>query len=445
MINTKGKIICDVKKTEAMNIRHTVIKSEEEFDRLETGWNLLCKHTNSTIFQTFEWNRTWWKNFGDFGELQIFVLYDEDEVVGIAPLFYDRYSFFGVTPYTCLRLIGSKVGKTIDGPLLGTNAYSDYLQFLILDEYESSFYEHLMVFIKDETHFNAMILEEIPEQSSTLAILGKDFSSFGLKAEIKNASKTTRVVPEENGWEGYLKNLSGNERKNVRKSLRKIDTGNDNVFHIATFDSDDDFELYLKKLIELHQDQWNREGFAGTFSQKRMKRFFLETCRKLQKKEAIRVYALLPAATTGVENSAAMAIVMIYNNQIYLQHGAMDITSPLIDIGPGKILNTTLIREAVQSGLTFDFLRGNELYKKRLANNINQNKTIEISSGSVRQVLFGTIVNTTQYMKKRYANEVIRKDIVTKNHSFIAGWYHYSQFLFSRMVNKLKLVLNFNL
>ena len=443
MINTQENIICDVKKIGTMNIRHTVIKSEEEFDNLETDWNLLCEQTNSTIFQTFDWNRTWWKNFGDFGELQIFVLYNEGKVVGIAPLFFDRYSLIGITSYTCLRLIGSKVGKTKDGPLLGTNAYSDYLQFLILDEYESSFYEHLMVFLKGETHFDAMILEEIPEQSSTLAILEKDFSSFGLKAEMKNASKTTRVVPEENGWEGYLKNLSGNERKNVRKSLRKIDSSEDNVFRVETSDTDDDFEHYLKKLIELHQDQWNREGFPGTFSQKSMKSFFLETCRKLQKKAAIRVYALLPVATTGVENSVAIAIVMIFNNQMYLQHGAMDITSPLIDIGPGKILNATLIKEAVQSGLTFDFLRGNELYKKRLANNINQNKTIKISSGSVRQVLFGTIVNTTQYLKKRYANEVIRKDIVTKNHSFIAGWNHYSRFLFSRMANKLKLVFKF--
>jgi len=425
-----------------MNIRHTVISSNTEFDNLETEWNLLSEKTDSHVFQTFDWNRTWWKYFGDFGKLQIFVLYDEDKVVGIAPLFFDRYSLFGFTYYTCLRLIGSRIGKTNDGPLLGVNAYSDYLQFIILDNYTDSFYEHLMVFIKNEVLFDAMILEEIPERSSTLGLLENDFSSSGFKVQVENASKTTLVDPQENGWAGYLNNLSGNERKNVRKSLRKTNKNEDNVFRTLILDRNEDFELYLKQLIELHQDQWNREGLPGTFSQNSMKNFFLETCKKLQKNKSIRVYALLPAEVTKAENFVAMAIVIIYNNQMYLQHGAMDISSPLVDIGPGKVLNTTIIKEAVQSSLTFDFLRGNEEYKKRLANNINQNQTIEISTGTLRQVLLSKIVDTTQYLKKRYANEVIRKDIVTKNHSFLEGWSHYTRFLFSRMANKLKLVLN---
>jgi len=437
MIYTQENFIGEVKKTKNMNIRHAVIKSEEEFDNLETEWNLLNEQAEYTIFQTFDWNRTWWKYFGDFGKLQIFVLYDGDNVVGIAPLFLDTYPLFGIPSFACLRMIGSRVGKTKDGPLMGTNAYSDYLQFLILDAYAASFYEHLMVFIKNETLFDTMILEEIPERSSTLAMLEQDFAAFGFKVDIKNTSKTTRILPEQNGWEGYLKSLSGNERKNVRKSLRKTDSSEDNVFRLVIIDNHADFELYLKQLIELHQDQWNREGLPGTFSQKSMKNFFLETCRKLQTKESVRIYALLPADTTGIENSVAMAIVIIYKNQMYLQHGAMDMSSPHIHIGPGKILNTIMIKEAVQSNLTFDFLRGDEVYKQRLANNINQNITIEISSGSVRQVLFSKIVNTTQFLKKRYANELKRKEIVTKNHSLLAGWYHYTLFLFTRIANKL--------
>ncbi|MCC5941175.1 MAG: GNAT family N-acetyltransferase [Balneolaceae bacterium] len=420
-----------------MNIRHTVINTNTEFDNLETEWNLLCEQTNSHVFQTFDWNRTWWKYFGDYGKLQIFVLYDEDKIAGIAPLFSDRYPLFGITSYTTLRLIGSNVGKTRDGPLLGTNAYSDYLQFLILDKYIVSFYEHLMVFIKNEVLFDSMILEEIPERSSTLALLKEDFSSSGLKIEIKNASKTTRITSEESGWRGYLKKLSGNERKNVQKSLRKIERTEDNVFRIEMIDRSENFELHLNQLIELHQDQWNREGFPGTFSQKSMKNFFLETCKKLQSKDSIRIYALLPAEASEIASSVAMGIVIIYNNQMYLQHGGMDMTSPLIHIGPGKILNAAIIREAVQANFTFDFLRGNEVYKKRLANKINQNSTIEISTGSARLVLLNKIVNATQRLKKRSANERIRKDIVTKNHSVAAGLYHYTLFMFGRIGNKL--------
>jgi len=441
MIYTKENIIYDEKKTGTMNIRHIVINSEEEFDNLESKWNLLSKQTDSTIFQTFDWNRTWWKYFGDFEKLQIFVLYDEDEVVGIAPLFLDTYTLFGISSFTCLRMIGSSVEKTKDGPLIGTNAYSDYLQFLILDEYVASFYEHLMVFIKNETLFDAIILEEIPERSSTLAILEQDFSSLGFKVDIKNASKSALILPEYNDWEEYLNSLSGKERRNVRKSLRNIKNSEDDVVRIVKLDNNnDDLEIYLKQFVGLHTNQWNREGLPGTFLQKSMKYFFLETCGKLLKKEYIRIYALLPVEATGIENSDAMAIVINYNNRIYLQHGAMDMSSPHINIGPGMILNVTIIKEAVQSSLTFDFLRGNEVYKQRLANYINQNTTIEISSGSVPKVVFSRIVNTTHNLKKRYANELIRKEIITKNHSLLAGWYHYTLFLLTRMANKLHLV-----
>lgn len=441
MIGTQENFICDVKKPGTMNIRHTIINSEEEFDNLETEWNLLSERTDSHVFQTFDWNRTWWNYYGDFGELQIFVLYDEDKVVGIAPLFLDKYPLFGVTTYTCLRMIGSKIRTTKDGTLMGTKAYSDYLQFLILDEYEASFFKHLMVFIRNETNFDGMILEEIPERSSTLAILENDFSSFGFKVDIKNASITTRVVPEEDVWEEYLKNLTGKERRNVRKSLRMIKGSKDDLARVVKVDNnDDDLELWLKKLVKLHQNQWNSESLPGTFSQKSMENFFLEACRKLLIKDSIRIYALLPAGENGIENAVAMAIVIIYNNRMYLQHRAMDMSSPLLQIGPGSILNTIIIKEAVESGKTFDFLRGDETYKQRLANNINQNKTIEISSESVRQVVIRRILNTKQNLKKRYTNELVRKEIVTKNQSFIAGWYHYARFIFARIANKLHLV-----
>lgn len=430
-----------VKKCEPKNIRHTVIDSKEDFDNLESKWNRLSEQTNGSIFQTFDWNRTWWEYFGDYGKLQIFVLYDGDEIVGIAPLFLDKYSLFGISSFTWLRLIGSNVRKTQEGTLMGTNAYSDYLQFEMLDEYKVSFYEHLMDFIKNETRFDALILEEIPENSSTLDILENDFASIGFNVDIKIESKTSLIVPRGKGWEGYLKNLSTKERRNVRKSLRSIDgSSNDEVRVVKLDNNHDDFELYLEHFMELHTDQWNREGFPGTFLQKSMKNFFLETCGKLIEKKFIRIYTLTPIGSTGIENSVAMAIVINYNNRLYLQHGGMDMTSPLLNIGPGMLLNATIIKEAVEGELIFDFLRGDEKYKERLANKINQNRTIEISSASGRKDLIRKMISINQKLKKRFINEIVRKNLISKNHSYFSGWYHYIQFLFDRLANKINKV-----
>ncbi len=416
-------------------ITHRIIKTEEEFDALEKSWNLLCERTNSFVFQTYDWNRTWWKYFGVFSKLQIFVLYDEETVVGIAPIFCDQYTLFGRNPYTYLRMIGSTTSKTEEGVLLGQKAYSDYLQFLIHDEYVTPFYYHLIKFLKNEVRYDELILDEIPEHSSTLTILEKDFASFGYDVSINDASKTSFVVPN-NNWDDYLNNLSRNERKNVRKCIRTFDSGETRIFRIERLDVRDDFQRYLERFIVMHQEQWNKAGFPGTFAEKCMSHFFLETSMKLHDEESLRLYALLPEGAGSNENYVAMSIVIVDSTRMYLQHSAMDISSDFLQYGPGKTLNTANILEAVQSQKIFDFLRGDEAYKFRLANHINQNKTIIVSIKSGHRRLYRWIVMLVQRVRKRLAIERVRKQIKMKQSPSITGWCSYLYFILTRLIHR---------
>lgn len=414
------------------SIRYRVIRSDKEFDELEASWNLLCESTKSHVFQTFEWNRTWWKHFGSYGKLQIFVLYDNDSIVGIAPLFIDEYTLFGLKTYTILRMIGSGIRKTEDGVLLGTKAYSDYLQFLIQDEYETSFFQHLFYFLMHEVHFDTLLLEEIPEKSSTLAITNNAFSSFSYETNLINASIAHSVIPED-AWEAYLKKLTAKERNNVRRSLKRIRKGGKKMFRIEHLKLNDNFKATLNRFVELHQKQWNKRALPGTFGETCMHHFFLEIAEILNEKNQLLIYAALPEGTHGIEHYLAIDIIMVYSNRMYSQHRALDTSSPFYSKAPGKVLLTVMIQQAIQSQLIFDFLRGEEDYKQRLATSVNQNKTIEISSSSKFRKWYGRVVMTVHHIKKTYAIERARKQLILKNTRLISGWVRYLKFMLARL------------
>lgn len=420
------------KKTPVNN--HRIISTEEEFDELKTDWNLLCERTDSGVFQIFEWNRTWWDHFGASGELQIFVLYNDETVVGIAPLFLDRTAIAGMKPYTCLRMIGSEINTTEEGPLLGFKPYSDYLQFLIEKDYLKLFYEHLSHFLLDEVYFDELILDEIPENSSTLSILNYDFSSKGYEMSISNASGSFNVLPEDS-WDDYMKNLTSKERNNVRRSQKSTQNGKDKLFHIEMFEFNGEIKKTLERFIELHQKQWNAKGVPGSFAETSMLTFFMDISQKLYKNGHLRIKTIQPDGKSGLEHCLAIDINLVYKDRIYGQHRALDIESPFFTKSPGKALLIATIEDAVQSQRTFDFLRGKEKYKERLATNMNQNKTVRIRVSSGYRKSAGQILSVLNRIYKIVAVESVRLKVIKDQNESGFTLNRYFRFLIER-INK---------
>ena len=68
-----------------MDIR--IFTDERGFDDLKADWNtLLARSRSDTLFLTWEWQTTWWRCLGE-GDLWLLAWYDQDQIVGIAPLY----------------------------------------------------------------------------------------------------------------------------------------------------------------------------------------------------------------------------------------------------------------------------------------------------------------------------------------------------------------------
>jgi CelD/BcsL family acetyltransferase involved in cellulose biosynthesis len=81
------------------------LTTEAAFDGLHAGWNRLAGlMDDASPFQTWEWNRFWWKHFGAGHRLRLLAFHDAGELVGIAQ-FHQR------------RLGPTRIGRTLLAPL----------------------------------------------------------------------------------------------------------------------------------------------------------------------------------------------------------------------------------------------------------------------------------------------------------------------------------------
>src|SRR5262245_62597392 len=62
----------------------------EQFEALRPEWDALLTRAEASLFQTWEWQWSWWRHFGR-GRLCIMTARRGGELVGIAPLMLGRY------------------------------------------------------------------------------------------------------------------------------------------------------------------------------------------------------------------------------------------------------------------------------------------------------------------------------------------------------------------
>lgn len=199
-----------------------LINTTEAFDQLEDDWNHLVEQTDVHVYQTFDWNRTWWESFGKEGTLFIVAFYESDKLVGLLPLFWDIVSVLGIRLYSCLRFIGSNITQPKGERLLGLMAYSSYLDIIIHPDYETAVYQKLRQHLKQFlTSCDQIILDEVPRDSSLFDFLKNISDSCQMEIEVRDDSAVFSTSFEDS-WESYLKSLSKNTRSHARRALKKI-------------------------------------------------------------------------------------------------------------------------------------------------------------------------------------------------------------------------------
>ena len=165
----------------------------------------------------------------------------------------------------------------------------------------------------------------------------------------------TYETPLPKDWDAFLLELNGKQRHEIRRKLRRLETHGDFDFRPA--DSNGALEGETERFLELFR--MNRADKAQ-FMNPSMSAYFRDLIAALAEHRFLRLFFL------EVDNqSAATVLCFDYGDVRYLYNSGYD--AQFHDLSVGLISKLLSIQSGIDAGCRrYDFLKGDEVYKKRI-------------------------------------------------------------------------------
>lgn len=314
-----------------------VLNQEEVFAGMRDKWNQLLKKSSAdTIFLTWEWCWSWWKNFKQPNQaLYIIEITEGEELIGIAPFYISTIPYLN----TIIRRIDFISFGTVD---------AEYLDFIIVKEKEQQVIHAIFDYLNTRPDdWNFMYLGEIPENSVSIPFLTEQAASR--KLSIRSRRHDCAYVPLPDSYDAYINSMGYNFRKKLRHFTKRLEKGH-TVEFVQTL-SPDSLQEDLESLFRLHQKHWQSEHFEGSFINQPRKGFYHDMARLFMENDWLRLYSL---RVDGQYTAHQYAFE--YNNKIFALQDGYD-----PDWGEkrvARILRGYVFKQCIEKGLyEYDFLR----------------------------------------------------------------------------------------
>ena len=294
-------------------------------------WTALLEQSASrSVFMTPAWQREWLQAFGGGRALRVLAVSDDDgTLVGLLPLYEDEPGLW--------RIVGG-----VD--------VSDYLDLQAVVGREDEVWDTLLQHRAAER--GVWHLRGVRAESATVTRLPVLAPAHGLHALVEREERCPILrLPE--SWDAYLAALSGKDRHELRRKMRKLENELPDV-RVRSVGAPAELDAALGEFLRLHRQ--SRTGKAK-FMDERMERFFRAALATLAAAGWVRLW-LLESAGAAV----ASFICTEYGGSVGLYNSGFDPAHS--KLAPGIVLLGHVIREAIERRIAiFDFLRGEEPYK----------------------------------------------------------------------------------
>ena len=197
-------------KQETFDSLHTMkVEIYDDFDAityLQEEWDAFVESVAGDIYLTYDWCQTWWDFYGTGRQLRIFLFRNDNILVGVIPIFYEK------------QLIGPvwlKLAKIVG---------SDYTMVMINPPVQAdcavSVYGHLFEALFKDNQVDAIWLGPTSGKYSALQQLREAIrtqSKVTLLCENIRSPYTTFFLPRT--FEAYVQSLNKRQRGNLRRDL----------------------------------------------------------------------------------------------------------------------------------------------------------------------------------------------------------------------------------
>ncbi|HEY0867109.1 MAG TPA: GNAT family N-acetyltransferase [Fimbriimonas sp.] len=298
----------------------------EDLGALQGPWReLFASAPSATPFQTYEWQSVWWRHYRAGKKPYVVAVEEGNDLVGLMPLARTA------GPWRTLRPMGA-------GP-------SDYLHPLARKGYEAAVSEAVAGHLREAEAFDLLDLHQVRET--------QPFAAVAPGYPMEQAGCLLLDLPAT--YDAYLGMLG----KSLRYDVRKLDKslfkeGKAAVEPVGPGEID----LGMDILFEQHRLRWRKRGLPGAFLGRAI-RFHKEWAQGAATAGWLRL-SILRFEGNPIGAIYAMAA---HNTCFYYQAGFDPAHG---SISPGTLLVATTIRRAIEDGIRhFDFMRGDEPYKRR--------------------------------------------------------------------------------
>ncbi len=368
-------------------MRIEIINTDSGFDSLRDSWERLTDNTpNYGIFNSFDCNRLWWKHHQHLGELSIFVAIENEQVIGIAPLYRHTSRRFGFLTLNTLSFIGR-----------GASTTPDDLDLIVDASNATHTLKALCQAVFADPDIKRIHLRDVPLTSKTPDIITSflaDNPGHKKSSTVRSGPTQTRLYEDlPADWQTYLSAQSRNFRKQVKRRNNRLQRTGTARFPLCK--TPDEIAATFDALVELHHSRWDSKSQTDdhtgseSFTESSYLSFHRDLTDTLGQKDRLWLQRFeLDGQLIGVEYAFS------YNNRLYLfQTGFLPEYNHL---APGHLMMSQLIEKAITAGIKeIDLLKGDYEYKQSYAGKRRESLDIEILRGPLVKTISRVFTNRT--------------------------------------------------
>ena len=315
----------------------------------ESEWNrTVSQSETNTIFQTYQWFHAWWKVFGGQHRLFFISLKDDEGIIGFAPLMITADNGSG----RVVRFVGDDK--------------ADYLDFIITRRKNEVLRKILETVIMPGDKWDSILLNNIPEGSSTAAAIRRISEAQKLRVLLDDRiiCPALRIKGHEQAAARIANKVSLRRRSNYFHKNGRL-----RFFHVH---SAQEAREYLPLFFEQHVERWSITESPSLFLKEKNRGFYEELFSSL-----IQQGWLLFSVVEFDGRPIAFHFGFHYNGKLIWYKPSFDLA--FAKRSPGKVLLHNLIKYSIVNEIgELDYTIGDEAFKDHFSNVIRKNVRLSI-------------------------------------------------------------------
>lgn len=308
-------------------------RSLEDLRPIANQWDESVAFAHAPVYMSFEWLATWWKFYGRAQALRLYLIWQEEKLIGGVPWYVQQVGPPGLGVRVA-RLVGANLPPKCFDPALDTSAEQQCIVQMVQD-------------LRQQDKCDLVCLGPVsvlwsgrPLWLETVEVLGaQGWRSRYTRSDVR----TVFQLPDR--FEAFLSELTPTERKSRLKRLRQLERSC--RLEVDVVSAPDAVAREFDRFVELHSQQWRTQGRGGHFEAwPQGLEFHRELVGRMAAQKRVRFYRML-----GDDQVLASRYTYLLGQTLFSELAARVVGEPWDRRGVGACSLLKFMEQAIGEGI----------------------------------------------------------------------------------------------